>query len=153
MLDGLTLSLPDVDLLPDQPPDAAQLSASVVDQLNNDEYPSSTVGGFALKLNVGAGTAALTVTVTLSWVLPPAPAQVSVKPVVPDGETLSLPCVERLPDQPPEAVQLSASVVDQPSREAPPSSMAVGSAVNVTVGAGVEPSGKFSAVSPKPPGT
>jgi len=67
-------SVPAPGFVPDQFPDALQLSASVDDQLNVIVPPRLTVGGLALRVRVGALTAggALTVTVTLALSLPPA---------------------------------------------------------------------------------
>ena len=56
----------------------------------------------------------VTVTATDRLLLPPGPVQASVKVVVSlIGPTLSLPEVGLFPDQPPEALQLSAWVVVQ----------------------------------------
>ena len=50
---GPTVSLPPVPLAPLQPPLAAQLSASVEDQLRVVEPPFATLAALALKDNVG----------------------------------------------------------------------------------------------------
>ena len=68
---------PAVLLAPLQPPEAVQDVALVVDQLSVLAWPAATVAGLALNESVGAG-AALTVTVALLAVLPPAPLQVRV---------------------------------------------------------------------------
>jgi hypothetical protein len=57
------LALPLVGSLPDQPPDAAQVDEFVEDQLNIADPPLLTLAGVALRLTVGATTAALTVIV------------------------------------------------------------------------------------------
>ena len=56
-------SLPEVGLAPDQPPEAAQLVASVDDQVSVDALPEVTVVGLALSVTVGAGVGGVTVTV------------------------------------------------------------------------------------------
>ena len=55
------LALPLVGSLPDQPPEAVQLLAFVVDQLSIADPPLATVVGLALTLTVGPTAAALTV--------------------------------------------------------------------------------------------
>jgi len=126
------LALPLVGSLPDQPPEAAQLLALVVDQLNVAEPPLLTVAGLALRLTVG-GAATLTVTEWLA--LPPGPLQVSVKAVAAlSAPVPALPLVGSLPDQPPEPVQLLALVEDQLSIEDPPRLTVVGLALRLTVG-------------------
>ena len=55
------LALPLVGSFPDQPPEAAQLDAFVEDQANIAEPPLLTLPGVALRLTVGATTAAVTV--------------------------------------------------------------------------------------------
>ena len=67
--------------------------------------------------------------------LPPEPVQVSVYDVVEPGATLVLPPVDIVPDQPPEATQPVASLVDQLSDELCPVLMLVGVAVSEIVGA------------------
>jgi hypothetical protein len=67
---------PLIDLLPDQPPEAAHEVASADDQLRVALPPLDTALGPALRLTVGVG--ALTETVTDCPALPPAPMQVSV---------------------------------------------------------------------------
>lgn len=54
------------------------------------------------------------------------------------GDTLLLPLVALVPDQPPPAVQAVALVDDQLSVDAAPDCIWVGAAVSVTVGAGAE---------------
>jgi len=55
------LALPFVGSLPDQPPDAAQLLELLDDQLSIADPPLPTLLGVALRLTVGATTAAFTV--------------------------------------------------------------------------------------------
>jgi len=69
---------PLVALLPDQPPEAVHEVAWVVDQLNVELAPLTTVLGLAVTVTIGASAAAVTETVTLCVALPPAPLQVSV---------------------------------------------------------------------------
>jgi hypothetical protein len=75
---GVTLSEPLVLLPPLQPPEAVQLAASVVVQVSVEASPDGMLLGVADKLTVGAGTAALTVTVALSDALPVTFVHVSV---------------------------------------------------------------------------
>ena len=58
------VSLPEVGLAPDQPPEAIQLVALVDDQVSVEVPPEATVVGLALKETGGAGVAGVTVTVT-----------------------------------------------------------------------------------------
>ena len=69
---------PEIDLAPDQLPEAVQLDASTDDQLNVIVLPRLTFAGLAVRLTVGAVTTGgvLTVTVTLLVSLPPSPLQV-----------------------------------------------------------------------------
>ena len=68
---------PRVALPPDQPPEAVQAVALVVDQLRVELLPLTMELGLAVKLTVGGGVAGVTETVT-DWVaLPPGPVQVS----------------------------------------------------------------------------
>jgi hypothetical protein len=63
-------------LLPDQPPEAVQAVAWVVDQVSVALAPLATALGPTLKATVGSG--ALTETVVDCTALPPGPAQVNV---------------------------------------------------------------------------
>ena len=67
---------PLVAWLPDQPPDATQEVAFVVDQLKVELLPLTMELGLAATLTVGAGD--VTVTVADCAALPPTPVQVSV---------------------------------------------------------------------------
>ena len=60
-LSAPVLALPFVGSLPDQPPEAAQLVAFAEDQLSIADPPLLTLVGVALRLTVGATTAAFTV--------------------------------------------------------------------------------------------
>jgi hypothetical protein len=63
-------------MLPDQPPEAAQAVALVLDQLKFEVPPLATVLGLALTVTVGAGVGAVTDTVAVCVALPPAPVHV-----------------------------------------------------------------------------
>ncbi len=65
-------------LVPDQAPEAVHDVASVEDQVSVELAPLVTEAGFAVKVTVGAGVAAVTVTVADFAVLPPVPVQVRV---------------------------------------------------------------------------
>jgi len=68
---------PLVALPPDQPPEAVQAVALVVDQLRVELLPLTMELGLAVKLTTGGGMAEVTETVA-DWVaLPPVPVQVS----------------------------------------------------------------------------
>jgi hypothetical protein len=69
------LWLPDVALLPDQPPDAVQLLALVVLHVSVDAEPAATLAGDADNVSVGAGN---TATATVCATVPPLPVQLSV---------------------------------------------------------------------------
>jgi hypothetical protein len=132
-------SLPLVAFAPAQPPEAAQLVASVELQVNVAEPPTRTVPGATVRVIVGGG-AAVTVTVTVRVALPPGPEQSSVKlELAPSAPVASLPLVAFAPVQPPEAVQLVASVELQVNVDEPPVATVPGAAVSVAVGAGLPP--------------
>ena len=63
---------------PLHPSEAVQLVASVLFQVNVDASPLVTLGGVAVKVTVGTGGAAVTVTAVLAAAEPPAPEHVSV---------------------------------------------------------------------------
>ena len=67
--------LPEVALVPDQSPEAAQVVALVEDQISVEDPPLVTDVGFAVSDTVGA-VDAVTVTRADTLVLPPAPVQV-----------------------------------------------------------------------------
>lgn len=64
--------------VPDQPPDAVQALAWVVDQVRLALLPLATVLGLAASAIVGAGAGEVTETVADWAALPPAPEQLSV---------------------------------------------------------------------------
>ncbi|MBT8116650.1 MAG: hypothetical protein KJO66_02365, partial [Gammaproteobacteria bacterium] len=136
---GPTDWLPDVPLLPDQPPLATHDVASLELQLSVLVPPDSTVSGFAPSVTVGAGAGALvTSTVTVSLAVPPAPEQLSVKLLLAvSGPTDWLPEGFFLPDQPPLATHVVASLELQLSVLVPPESTVSGFAPSVTAGAGL----------------
>jgi hypothetical protein len=70
--------LPEVALVPDQPPEAEQEVALVEDQVSVEAPPLVTDVGLAASDTVGTGDAAVTVTVADAPALPPAPVQVRV---------------------------------------------------------------------------
>ena len=78
VLVGLTLSLPEVALLPDQAPEAVQAVALPDDQVSVLLSPALIEAGVALRLTVGAAGALATVTVTERLVVPCAPVQLRV---------------------------------------------------------------------------
>jgi hypothetical protein len=71
---GATFALPAVDIVPDQPPDAMQLVAALVDQLSVELCPAVMFAGLAVRERVGAVT--VTDTFTDFEALPPAPVHV-----------------------------------------------------------------------------
>jgi hypothetical protein len=106
---GVSVIVPLVFSLPDQPPEAVQLVALLEDQVRVADEPLVTLVGLALRLTVGLGIVSVTWTVSAAAVVPLAPLQVSVKVVeLVMAPVLALPLVALLPDQPPEAVQLVA---------------------------------------------
>src|SRR5262245_7341245 len=130
---------PDRALAPDQPPPAVQLVALLDDHVTVDDPPVATLSGLAASVTVGAGGGgdAVTATVTDAPADPPVPVQarvyaaVSVRPARfwdPDRALL--------PDQPPPAAQLVASVDDHVSVDDPPAATLSGFAVSVAWEAG-----------------
>lgn len=128
--------VPLVALAPLQPFEAAQLVAFVELQLSVEELPLVTDVGLAVRVTVGAGTGAVTVTETVLLAVPPAPVQVSAKLLFELSAPVDwLPLVDFVPLQSPEAVQPVALVELQVSVEADPLTTDVGFAAMVTVGA------------------
>ena len=130
------LCVPEVALLPLQPPDAVHDVAFVELHVNVLLPPLLTVVGDADNVTVGAGGWFVTVTVTLAWAVPPAPVQVSVNVALAFNEPLRLPDTGLAPLQAPDAVHDVAFVELHVKVPLPPMTMVVGDAVNVTVGAG-----------------
>jgi hypothetical protein len=126
---------PLVASLPLHPPEAVQDVALVDDQDSVELPPLAMVLGLALKLTAGAGE--VTVTVADCAALPPAPVQVRVYVVFALSAPVECePLVGWLPDQPPDAVQEVAFVVDQLKVELLPLTTELGLAARLTVGAG-----------------
>ncbi len=127
---------PLVARVPDQAPEAAHEVALVEDHSSVAPPPLVTVLGLALKLTVGGGE--VTVTVADCAALPPAPVQLRVYVVLALSAPVDCePLVGSLPDQPPEALQEVAWVVDQASVEPLPLATVLGLAARLIVGAGV----------------
>jgi hypothetical protein len=126
---------PLVASLPLHPPEAVQDVALVDDQDSVELPPLAMVLGLALKLTVGAGE--VTVTLADCAALPPAPVQVRVYVVFALSAPVECePLVGWLPDQPPDAVQEVAFVVDQLKVELLPLTTELGLAARLTLGAG-----------------
>ena len=129
------VSLPLKALVPVQPPLALQLVALSADQFKVVEDPLSMLKLVAVSETFGG--AALTVTAAEPLMLPPGPLQESVNVASPDrGPTLSLPLVLLMPDQPPLALQLSASVAVQLRMVEPALATLLSAALNDSVGGG-----------------
>jgi hypothetical protein len=125
--------VPLVGCVPLQPLDAVQLVALVLLQFRLAALPLTTLAGLAVNVTVGS---ALTVTVTLSCAVPPAPAQLNAKVVVAVSAPVdAVPLVGCTPLQPSDAVQLAALVLLQLNVDAPPLATLAGFALNATVGA------------------
>ena len=75
---ALVLAEPDVGREPLQAPLAVHELASLEDHVRDDVPPLATEVGVAESVSVGAGVAALTLTVTDREALPPVPVQVRV---------------------------------------------------------------------------
>jgi hypothetical protein len=136
VLVGDTACVPLVARAPLQPPLAVQLVALVLVQVSVLPWPAPMDVGFATRLTVGGAGVAVTVTVTESPALPPSPLQASAYVVVPAGDTVCVPLVDRAPLQPPLAVQAVALALVHVSVLDWPEPMDVGLAVRVTVGGG-----------------
>ena len=121
--------------VPDQAPDAVQLVALVDDQLSVLALPLVTVLGLADSDTVGAGCVTETVADWLA--VPPGPVQERVKVELAfSAPVLCVPLSGSVPDQPPDAVQALAWVVDQVRLALPPLTTVLGLAVSAIVGAG-----------------
>ena len=107
------VSVPEVSLLPDQSPDAVQLTASLLSQLRVVEPFCGTLVGSADRLTVGI-VGVSTETVTESSAVPPVPVHDKLKVLLSVSEFMvSDPEVFLEPDQSPDAVQLSVSLLLQ----------------------------------------
>jgi len=101
--------VPLVATAPLQPPDAVHAVAFAEVQVNVDIPPLATVVGEADKVTVGAGET--TTTSADCEACPPGPVQVKTYVVFAiNGSVVMVPLVGWLPLQPPEAVQLCASL-------------------------------------------
>jgi hypothetical protein len=128
--------LPLIDFVPDQLPDAKHAVALLLFQESVDVPPEATVVGLALSCTVGA--ALDTETVAVCDAVPPVPLHVSSNSVVLLIASVdSEPLVATDPIQPPEAVQLVASLLLQVRTALAPGATVVGLAVSDTSG-GVE---------------
>ena len=131
---GSVVWLPLKALSPLQPPVAMQLVAFDEVQVRVAVWPLVTVVGAAVSDSVGA-TGSATLTVTVRPLVPPVPAQVSVKLVVAFRAGItSLPVNALLPLHPSAAVQAVAFDAFQLSVTAPPGVVVVGLALRVTTG-------------------
>jgi len=121
--------------VPVHAPDAVHDVAPLVVQVTV-ELPPVLIGfGPALMLTVGAGVP--TVTVVDCVAVPPAPVQLIVKVVVAaSGAVVCEPVVDKLPLQPPPALQPVASMEDQLSTVLAPGSTVLACEVRLTDGAG-----------------
>jgi hypothetical protein len=137
LVSALEASLPEVALVPDQPPEAMHDVALVEDQVRVADPPLLTDSGLAVRDTVGAGVA-VTVTVADAFCVPPAPVQDRLNVLVLVSAPVEpLPDVALAPDQPPEAAHDVAFVEDHVSVDDPPLATDCGLAVRDTVGAGV----------------
>ena len=127
---------PDSGCEPLQPSVAVQVLAFCDVHCSVVVPPCTTLLGFADNVTE-TPLPVLTCTVTSASPPPPEPAQLSVKLVVwLRGPTLSDPEVERLPDQPPDAVHPVALLEDQLNVTDSPASIAVAEALRLTVAVG-----------------
>lgn len=134
-------------MVPDQPPDAAQLVALVDDHVSLEVAPDDTDVGEALSVSVGAVP---TETVLQTIAVPPRPTHSSLYFVVAvNALVVTLPDSAFEPDHPPDAEQLVALVDDHVSFDVPPEGTEFGEADRVTVGAG--PTVTFTAAVFEPP--
>lgn len=125
---------PDVDLEPDQDPEALQLVALVDVQLRVDEPPELMLVGLAVRDTV-TGFGVVTFTDTVPVAAPPLPVHVRLYVALADSAPVDCePDVDLVPDQSPEAVQVVALVEDQLKLDEPPELTFVGLALSETVG-------------------
>lgn len=135
---------------PVHPPEAVQEETFVDDQVKVVVPPGATPRGDAVSDTDGE-VEAVTLTVTLATAPPPGPLQFSVNVVlVAIAPLVALPLTARLPVQPPDAVQVSALLVDQDNAVVPPELTVVGEAEKLIVG-GLEPPGPCGAALSDPP--
>jgi hypothetical protein len=122
--------------LPVHAPEAVQVAALLLAQVRVDALPAVTELGAALKEMTGAAEATVTVVAWLA--VPSIPEQVSTNSVFDaSAPMVKEPLVASTPPQPPDAVHVVASVEDHVRVVVLPAATVVGSAVKLTVGAGV----------------
>jgi hypothetical protein len=120
--------------MPDQLPEAVQPVASVLLQLSVVEPFITTLLGLADRETVG-NTGAATAILTVSLAPPLVPVQVNVKVLSVTSELMdSVPVVFLLPDQAPEAIQLSRLLEDQFNTMLPLKPMLVELLLRTTLG-------------------
>ena len=130
---GPTLSEPLVTLVPDQPPDAAQLVTLALVHDSVVLVLRGTPGGFADRLT--DGVPAVTVTFAVRVTVPPLPAHANVKlELAVSAPVLWVPEVPFAPLQAPDAEQLVAFVVLHVRFDEVPVCTLTGDAVSVSVG-------------------
>ena len=101
-----------------------------------EDSPSCIDGGVAVSVHVGAGGSGVTVTVAVHVAVPPAPVTVPVYVVVLDGETVREPEAVGVTTPIPRLIlNAVAFAVDHTREDDSPSSIEVGVAVRVHVGA------------------
>lgn len=128
---------PVVAFAPDHPPEAMQLVAFEEVHDSVDAEPRPIVAGLADRDTVGAGGAAVIVTVTDRVAAPPDPVQLSMNVLVAlRAPVLSLPLNGLFPVQPSEAVQIVVLLLVHVRIELPPETTDVGFADSVTTGGG-----------------
>ena len=128
--------MPEVALVPDQPPLAVQAVAFVVVQVSVVPAPDTTLVGLAFKSTVAAGIDATTATVTARFTVSPA-LEVQLKLNVllaVNGPTACEPDTALLPDHAPLAVQVAALVELQVKVDEPCAATLVGLACKLNVG-------------------
>jgi len=126
---------PDVDLLPDQSPEAVQSVVLLLVQLNVVEPLKGRFVGLAERLTTGADGAA-TMTLTESFAFPPLPLHDRTKLLLAVNVLMVWePEVDLLPDQSPEAVQLVVLLLVQLNVVEPLKGRLVGLAERLTRGA------------------
>ena len=130
--------LPEIVLLPDHAPEAAQEVALVDDQVRVEVPPLVTDVGLAASDTVGTGGGVpVTVIDTDALAVPADPVQARVNVLELVNAPLEwLPEIALLPDHAPDATQEVALVDDQVRVEAPPLVIDVGLGASDTVGSG-----------------
>lgn len=131
---GAVNCVPLTDRAPVQAPEASQLSASADSQLRRTMSPASAVMGRIDSVAIAARSAR---TSARASTVPPGPVHASPNDALAvSAAVVTVPCVARAPDQPPDAVQVVALVADHSSCAVVPTAMAAGVATSVTTGNG-----------------